>query len=94
MRSGGDPVGSPKPRTAARVDPTLILGQSQRNDHHGELSEIGIDVAERTVARLMPKRRLQPSQTWRTFLDNHVRDLVAARPGRRRQSAMARPRCA
>src|SRR5438552_15372261 len=25
----------------------------------------------------MPKRRPQPSQTWRTFLDNHVRDLVS-----------------
>src|SRR5437870_3061572 len=25
----------------------------------------------------MPKRRPQPSQTWRTFLANHVRDLVA-----------------
>src|SRR2546428_5961761 len=34
-------------------------------------------VAERTVSRLMPKRRPQPSQTWRTFLANHVRDLVA-----------------
>ena len=36
-----------------------------------------IDVAERTVSRLMPKRRPQPSQTWRTFLANHVGDLVA-----------------
>ena len=34
-------------------------------------------MAERTVSRLMPKRRPQPSQTWRTFLANHVRDLVA-----------------
>jgi transposase InsO family protein len=44
---------------------------------HGELLKLGIDVAERTVSRLMPKRRPRPSQTWRTFLDNHVRDLVA-----------------
>jgi putative transposase len=44
---------------------------------HGELLKLGIDVAERTVSRLMPKRRPQPSQTWRTFLANHVRDLVA-----------------
>jgi putative transposase len=34
-------------------------------------------VAERTVSRLMPKRRSQPSQTWRTFPPNHVRDLVS-----------------
>src|SRR5437773_3218695 len=44
---------------------------------HGELRKLGIDVAERTVSRLMPKRRPRPSQTWRTFLANHVGDLVA-----------------
>jgi putative transposase len=44
---------------------------------HGELLKLGIDVAERTVSRLIPKRRAPPSQTWRTFLTNHVRDLVS-----------------
>jgi len=44
---------------------------------HSELLKLGIDVAERTVSRLMPKHRPQPSQTWRTFLANHVRDLVS-----------------
>ena len=44
---------------------------------HGELLKLGIDVAERTVSRLIPKRYLEPSQTWRTFLANHVRDLVS-----------------
>jgi putative transposase len=44
---------------------------------HGELRKLGIDVAERTVSRLMPKRRSPPSQTWRTFLTNHVRDFVS-----------------
>jgi transposase InsO family protein len=44
---------------------------------HGELLKLGIDVAERTVSRLMPKRRAPPSQTWRTFLANHARDLVS-----------------
>src|SRR5512145_3541837 len=44
---------------------------------HGELLKLGIDVAERTVSRLMPKRRPEPSQTWRTFLANHVRDIVS-----------------
>jgi putative transposase len=44
---------------------------------HGELLKLGIDVAERTVSRLMPKRRPQPSQTWRTFLANHVQDFVS-----------------
>src|SRR5881396_970209 len=44
---------------------------------HGELLKLGIDVAERTVSRLLPKRRMPPSQSWRTFLTNHVRDLVS-----------------
>src|SRR6059036_1861136 len=44
---------------------------------HGELLKLGIDVAERTVSRLLPKRRTPPSQTWRTFLTNHVPDLVS-----------------
>jgi putative transposase len=44
---------------------------------HGELLKLGIAIAERTVSRLMPKRRLRPPQTWRTFLANHVRDLVS-----------------
>src|SRR5437867_1312916 len=41
---------------------------------HAELLKLGIDVAERTVSRL---RRSPPSQTWRMFLTNHVRDLVS-----------------
>jgi transposase InsO family protein len=44
---------------------------------HGELLKLGIDIAERTVSRLMPKHRPHPSQTWRTFIANHVRDLVS-----------------
>jgi hypothetical protein len=42
-----------------------------------ELLKLEIQVSERTVSRLMPKRSTEPSQTWRTFLDNHVRDLVS-----------------
>ena len=44
---------------------------------HGELLKLGIKISERTVARLIPKKRNPPSQTWRTFLDNHVKDLVS-----------------
>jgi hypothetical protein len=43
---------------------------------HGDLLTLGIDVAECTVSRLMPMRRTRPSQTWRTFLTNHFRELV------------------
>jgi putative transposase len=44
---------------------------------HGELLKVGMNVAERIVSRLMPKRCPSPSQTWRMFLTNHVRDLVS-----------------
>ena len=44
---------------------------------HGELLKLGIEVAERTVSRLIPRRPTPPSQTRRTFLANHVRDLVS-----------------
>jgi putative transposase len=44
---------------------------------HGELLKLGIDISERTVSRLIPKRRKPPSQTWRTFLDNHFHTMVS-----------------
>jgi hypothetical protein len=44
---------------------------------HGELLKLGVDVAERTVSRFIPKRCPEPSQAWRTFLANHIRDLVS-----------------
>src|SRR5438093_2732843 len=44
---------------------------------HAELRKLGIDIGERTVPRLIAKRRTPPSQTWQTFLTNHVRDLVS-----------------
>jgi hypothetical protein len=40
---------------------------------HGELLKLGIVVSERTVSRyLLPDRLRAPSQTWRTFLANHL----------------------
>jgi putative transposase len=39
---------------------------------HGELGKLGIEVSERTVSRLVRRPRRPPSQTWRTFLTNHV----------------------
>jgi putative transposase len=44
---------------------------------HGELLKLGIEVSQATVAKYMVKRRKPPSQTWRTFLENHVRQLVS-----------------
>ena len=45
---------------------------------HGELLKLGIEVSQATVAKYMLKHRKPPSQTWRTFLENHVRQLVSA----------------
>src|SRR6266851_3697526 len=44
---------------------------------HGELGKLGIAVSERTVSRLLRRPRCPPSQTWRTFLSNHVAFLVS-----------------
>jgi hypothetical protein len=43
---------------------------------HGELLKLGIEISERTVSRLLPRKRRPPSQSWKTFLDNHVSELV------------------
>jgi putative transposase len=45
---------------------------------HGELLKLGIDVCQATVAKYMLRRRQPPSQTWRTFLRNHIGQIVAA----------------
>ena len=75
-RSGGRPPISPEIRT-------LIRRMSRENPTwgaprvHGELLMLGICVAETTVAKYIIRRRKPPSQTWRTFLNNHARDLVS-----------------
>jgi hypothetical protein len=45
---------------------------------HGELLKLGIAVSERTVSRYLPDRTRGGSQTWRTFLANHVGDLMCS----------------
>jgi putative transposase len=44
---------------------------------HGELGKLGVEVSERSVSRLIGRPRRPPSQTWRTFLTNHVARLVS-----------------
>jgi len=44
---------------------------------HGELMKLGVDISERTVSRLLRRRRHPSGQTWRTFLTNHVTVLVS-----------------
>jgi transposase InsO family protein len=44
---------------------------------HGELLKLGINIGETSVAKYMVRGRKPPSQTWRSFLNNHVKTLVS-----------------
>lgn len=75
-RRGGRPALDPK-----LVE--LIQKMSRSNVTWGaprirnELAKLGIEVALSSVAKYMVRQRKPPSPTWRAFLDNHVKDLVA-----------------
>jgi len=69
-----------------RIDPEvrdLIRRMCQANPLwgapriHGELLKLGIEVSEATVSNYMIRRRGPPSQSWRTFLENHASELIA-----------------
>ena len=71
-----------RPEVAANIR-DLIRRMSQANPLwgapriHGELLKLGIAVAQSTVARYLPRPRKPPSQTWRTFLANHLAQTAA-----------------
>jgi hypothetical protein len=44
---------------------------------HGELLKLGIEVSQSTVAKYIVRLAKPPSQTWRTFLENHCKELVS-----------------
>jgi putative transposase len=44
---------------------------------HGELLKLGIDIGLSSVGKYMVRCRKPPSQTWRTFLENHAKQLVS-----------------
>ena len=44
---------------------------------HGKLLKLGIDVGETSVGKYMARYRRPPSQTWRTFLENHLKTMVS-----------------
>jgi transposase InsO family protein len=44
---------------------------------HGELLMLGFKVAQSTVSKYMVRGRRPPSQTWRTFLQNHAEAIAA-----------------
>jgi hypothetical protein len=73
---------SGRPRIEAEIR-RLIQRISRENPLWGapriqsELALLGHIVAESTVDRYRIRPRNPPSPTWRAFLDNHVRDIVA-----------------
>src|SRR5271167_2586004 len=75
-RKSGRPEVSPAIRA-------LILNMAAANPLwgapriHGELLKLGIHISERTVSRLLPRKRRPPSQTWKAFLDNHLNQLAS-----------------
>ena len=73
---GGRPAVSPEVRALVRkmAYANPLWGAPRI---HGELLKLGIEISERTVSRFMPRRKQPPSQTWRTFLANHMGDLVS-----------------
>jgi hypothetical protein len=44
---------------------------------HGELQKLGVEISQATVSKYLVRPRRPPSQTWRTFLDNHLGSLVS-----------------
>jgi hypothetical protein len=44
---------------------------------HGEMLKLGIDIGQSSVGKYMVRCRKPPSQTWRTFLENHSKQLVS-----------------
>ena len=44
---------------------------------HGELQKLGVEISQAAVSTYVVRHRAPPSQTWRTFLDNHLGNLVS-----------------
>jgi transposase InsO family protein len=44
---------------------------------HGELLKLGIEIGESSVCKYMVRGQRPPSQTWRTFLENHRKSMVS-----------------
>ena len=45
---------------------------------HGELLKLGFDISQASVAKYMVRRDKPPSQSWRTFLVNHLQQIASA----------------
>ncbi len=75
-RQGGRPSIDPGVRELIRTMSRNNVGWGAPRIH-GELQMLGIQISESTVAKYMIRHRNPPSQTWRTFLENHAAELVS-----------------
>src|SRR6516164_5682228 len=75
--------GQPGRPTVCQETRKLIRQMSRENPLwgapriHGELLKLGIDIGETSVGKYMVRGRKPPSQTWRTFLENHFKTMVS-----------------
>ena len=75
-RQGGRPAIDPDVRKLIRTMSRNNIGWGAPRIH-GELKMLGIEISESTVAKYMIRHCNPPSQTWRTFLENHAAELVS-----------------
>src|ERR1035438_8226516 len=68
------PQGPPRFAAAAAMDAGFAQHKALTLAH---ILPASLFMALTTVAKYMVKRRKPPSQTWRTFLENHVTTLVS-----------------
>jgi hypothetical protein len=55
----------------------VVRRRRQASNRSAGLLKLGIDIGEGSVSKYMVRCRKPPSQTWRTFLENHVKQLVS-----------------
>jgi putative transposase len=44
---------------------------------HREFQKLGVEISQAAVSKYIVRHRKPPSQTWRTFLENHLRSLAS-----------------
>ena len=78
------PKGLRKGRPCIRVEIRRLIVQMAGENPlwrapriHGELKMLGLVVSERTVSRILRSIPRPPSQSWKTFLNNHVGQIVS-----------------
>jgi putative transposase len=69
-------------RPAVSEDIRALIRRMSREDPgwgapriHGKLLKFGIHIGETSVSKYLVRSRKPPSQTWRTFLENHLQTL-------------------